>query len=142
MRFVLDASILLAALLGEEAMIGNALAAVQALKSSTAIVPVLWQAEVANALVVKERQKRIDETFLKRVLRQIGELPIEVDLAAARETFDRVLPLARRHKLSVYDACYLELALRERAPLASLDAALLDAARREGVASFEGSEQR
>ena len=112
------------------------------MKTAHAIVPAMWQAEVANALVVKERQKRIDVAFSRKLVKQLGELPIAVDLAAARDTFDRVLPLARRNRLSVYDATYLELAVREQAPLATFDQALRDAAKREGADLFEGVPRR
>lgn len=138
-RFVLDASVVLAAVLGEEVTFQAAAAVLQAMKDATVLVPANWQAEVANVLVVKERQRRLDEALLRKLVKQVGELLVEVDLAAARETFDRVLPLARRHQLSVYDACYLELALREAIPLASFDNALREAAKREGVGCFDGT---
>ena len=52
------------------------------MKTAKALVPAIWQAEVANALVVKERQKRIDEAFLRKLLKHVQELPVEVDLVA------------------------------------------------------------
>jgi predicted nucleic acid-binding protein len=88
-------------------------------------------------LLVKERQKRIESAAAKECLRLLEELNCEVDLGAATTTFDRVLPLAKRNQLSAYDATYLELALRENAPLASFDEALQAAAKREGAALFE-----
>jgi predicted nucleic acid-binding protein len=131
--FVLDASVVLGWVLGERQVFERAKTVLLSLQSAKALVPVIWQAEVANALVVKERQKRIQETFLRKLLKQIGELPVVVDPLAGTEVFDRVLPLARRHQLSVYDACYLELAVREKVPLASFDSALMEAAKREGT---------
>jgi predicted nucleic acid-binding protein len=89
--------------------------------------------------LVEERQKRIDAAFVHELLTQLGELPVEVDLVAAREAFDRVLPRARRHELSVYDATYLELAVREQVPLATFDDALGVAAKREGTRLFGGA---
>lgn len=136
-RFVLDASVVIAWALGEPETFDRAMAVLTAMKTSKALVPAIWQTEVANTLAVKERQKRIDDAFLRKLLKQVQELPAEVDLVAAREAFDRVLPLARRHQLSVYDATYLELALRERVPLATFDEALQQAAKREGVDSGE-----
>ncbi len=138
-RLVLDASVVLGWILGEPEVFERCKPVMIALKSAHALVPAIWQAEVANALVVKERQKRIDEADLRRCLKHIRELAIEVDLEAGREVFDRVVPLARRHQLSVYDACYLELALRAKAGLASFDKALCAAGKREGVRLFEES---
>ncbi|MBL8291700.1 MAG: type II toxin-antitoxin system VapC family toxin [Bryobacterales bacterium] len=48
-------------------------------------------------------------------------------------SYDGVFDLANRHGLTVYDAAYLDLALRAGLPLASLDNALCNAARRCGV---------
>jgi predicted nucleic acid-binding protein len=137
-RFVVDASVVLAAVLGDDELGSRAAAVMGAMKDATALVPAIWQAEVANVLVVKFRQKRIDESLLNKLVKLVGELPVEVDLAAARETFDRALPVAKRHQLSVYDACYLELAVREAVPVASFDKALREAAKREGIGHFEG----
>lgn len=136
-RFVVDASVVLGWAFGETETFERAMDVMAALKTRRAVVPAIWQAEVANALVVKERQKRIDEGLLRKLLRQLENLSIEVDTSAATMAFDRVVPLARRHQLSVYGATYLELALREKAPLASFDNALREAARRENVALFE-----
>lgn len=75
------------------------------------------------------REPNDDVEFTKR----LADLPLEVDLIGARELFPRVVPLARRHQLTVYDACYLELAVRSALPLAALDDALRRAAERDGV---------
>ena len=65
----------------------------------------------------------------RTVLRQLGELPIRTDTEPNLET---ALALARRHRLTIYDALYLELALRAGVPLATVDLALADAAVAEG----------
>ena len=94
---------------------------------------------VGNALLVKERQRRIADRGVAEIITRIGSLPIDVDLdSAGFSAFDRVVPLAKRHQLSVYDAFYLELALREHLPLATFDSALVAAAQREGVGVFAG----
>jgi predicted nucleic acid-binding protein len=94
------------------------------------VVPALWWFEVRNVLVINERRSRITERETTRFLQEIA------DLAAVDRSPDEtaVMSLARRHRLTVYDAAYLELALRERLPLATLDSALAMAARSEGVA--------
>lgn len=138
-RIVLDASVALAWVLGDRDSFARAERVLHAAKTSRLLVPALWQSEVANVLLVKERQLRIDESRAKQCLRLLENLPIEIDLASASTTFDHVLPLARRHELSAYDGAYLELAIRENAPLATFDEALRRAAGREGVETFGDS---
>ena len=79
---------------------------------------------------LNERRGRLSELLTERFLRVLSHLPISSD-----DTPDerRVMALARRHRLTVYDAAYLELAQREGVPLATLDGALAAAARAEGV---------
>ncbi len=77
---------------------------------------------------MSERWGRITEAVTRNFLKSLASLPILVD---ASPDDDRVLRLARRHKLSVHDAAYLELAQRRKVPLTSLDAALVKAARAE-----------
>jgi predicted nucleic acid-binding protein len=91
-----------------------------------AIVPVLWWFEVRNVLVLNERRGRINQTGSAAFLADLEKLPISLDRQSDGET---VLALARAHRLTVYDAAYLELALRADAPLATLDQQLVRAAR-------------
>lgn len=93
--------------------------------------PWLIWAEIRNILIVLERRGRLPEGLADEALSAIEALAIGLDTAPAGA---EVLRLARRYGLTVYDALYLELALRLRAPLATLDAALARAARAEGVA--------
>lgn len=132
-RVVVDASVVVGWLLGEDTAFELARPVLEVLKSARMLVPAIWQSEIANVLVVRERQKRIDEATFTRSIRLLEDLGPEVDILSATAIFDRVVPLARRHQLTSYDAAYLELALRERAPLATFDAALSRAAEREGV---------
>jgi len=100
------------------------------LLNDDAMVPSLWWFEIRNLLVVNERRGRLSESDSARFLRLLGRLGIVQDRAPAEA---EVLRLARTHRLSVYDAAYLELALRNRVGLATLDTALIRAAREEGV---------
>jgi len=95
-----------------------------------AVVPSLWWFEVRNILVVNERRKRIAESGTTNFLRELSRLRIVVD----REPDEAaVLKLARAHRLSVYEASYLELALREAISIATLDDQLATAAVAEGA---------
>jgi predicted nucleic acid-binding protein len=101
-------------------------AAFDQLGADEAIVPVLWWFEVRNVLVINERRGRIDPPGSGAFLADLERLPIHLDRQPNSEA---VLALARAHRLTVYDAAYLELALRTDAPLATLDQQLAHAAR-------------
>ncbi len=96
------------------------------------IVPTIWPLEVANALLVAERHAVIQARQSDNFLRKLAALRIPLDPFAGDLTQPRLLALARQHNLSAYDACYLELALRQGARLASFDRRLQLAARAEG----------
>ena len=66
----------------------------------------------------------------------LQQLDISVDSATSAQALAATLQLARRYKISAYDAAYLELALRTGLALASLDEKLLKAARKAGVKRF------
>jgi predicted nucleic acid-binding protein len=128
MPFVLDASIP-ACWVFQDEQSSTADAAFARIQTEEAVVPSLWWFEIRNILVVNERRKRITEADTGVFLRDLAGLRIRVD----REPQEGVvLKLARTHRLSVYDASYLELSLREAIPLATLDAELVTAARTEG----------
>jgi predicted nucleic acid-binding protein len=129
MSFIIDASVVIAwAFKEQHATAERALARIQA---EEAIVPALWWYELRNVLVLGERQGRLTERETARFLRDISRLAITID-ALPNEA--QVLTLARRHRLTVYDAAYLELAAREALPLATLVEELAAAARAEQVA--------
>jgi predicted nucleic acid-binding protein len=96
-------------------------------------VPVLWAYEVANALLVLTRRKRIKAQERVSACRALVHLNPAVDDEGPRTVLGKVSDLAAEHDLSVYDAAYLELALRRGLPLASRDDGLNRAARRCGV---------
>jgi len=100
------------------------------MRREAAVAPALWWFEVRNALVQGERRGRFTELRTERFLRNISRLAITIDRTPSEPG---VLTLARRHRLTVYDAAYLELALREVLPMATLDETLASAARAEGV---------
>jgi predicted nucleic acid-binding protein len=133
--FVLDGSLAVAWHFEDES---NAFAdAVEdALAVRAAIVPSLWPLEVANALRMGERRGRTTEAKVSQFLALLQALPIRVDDQTVLRAWHDTIHLARAHTLSVYDASYLELALRRGLPLASLDDPLKKAAAAVGVADF------
>jgi predicted nucleic acid-binding protein len=97
-------------------------------------VPGLWKLEAANILEMGARRGRHDAAFRNSTLADLALLPIRVDTETDRQAWGATLQLSERHRLTMYDAAYLELALRHGLPLASLDADLRRAAQAEGVA--------
>jgi predicted nucleic acid-binding protein len=100
-------------------------------------VPALWSLEVANALLVLRRRRKMTEEDRQAGLGWLRRLPFRVDDEGARVAFSRLGDLAATHDLSVYDAAYLELAQRRALPLGCKDGALRKAAAREGVALWK-----
>ena len=100
------------------------------MRSEEAVVPCLWWFEVRNILVVNERRRRIAEPDTAAFLLNLSGLRVRLDRLPEG---DAVLRLARTHRLSVYDAAYLELAQREGLPLATLDTDLRRAAAEAGI---------
>lgn len=91
------------------------------------IVPSLWPIEVGNGLLVAERRGRLKADALARFVALLKGLSISIDQRSFPYTMETTLPLARKHNLTVYDAAYLELSLREGIPLASTDGRLVEA---------------
>ena len=135
MNFVLDASVALSWCFEDEGD-DYALAVLDELRSSEAVVASLWPLEMANGLVVAERRGRIDGAGSARFMELVLSLPIVVDPVSRSRAFTVTHGLARTHGLSAYAAAYLEVALRHGVPLATLDAGLKTAAAAEGVPVF------
>jgi predicted nucleic acid-binding protein len=109
-------------------------AVIAAIARAEAVVPSLFWYEIRNVLVMAERRKRIPLARTTAFLSDLALLPFTVDNLPREAS---VLDLARRRSLTVYDATYLELAQRIDAPLATLDQALIAAARKEGIPLFK-----
>lgn len=132
MAFVLDCSVTMAWVFS-----GETSAATDSLRESliddSAFVPALWPVETANVLLTATRRGRIAKSDWRRIREDLQALPINIDHVATNRVWGAALDLAEAHRISAYDAMYLELALRLRLPLATLDRALATAARASGV---------
>ena len=113
--------------------------ALDALVPAGAFVPSLWHTEVANALLVGERRRVITSAQSIDYLNRLSQLPIFTDEIAIASRRDSVMHLARQHRLSAYDATYLDLALRNGSALATFDDTLASAMRRAGGKVFGDS---
>jgi predicted nucleic acid-binding protein len=100
------------------------------LGEDSARVPAIWWFEIRNAILLGERGRRATQEQTSAFLARLARLPISI---AAIPDEARLMDLSRRHRLTFYDAAYLELAQREGIPLATLDKELVTAARAEGV---------
>ena len=128
MPFVLDCSVTMSWVFPDEAT-GATDALRQSLVNDMAVAPVLWPLEVGNVLLVATRRGRIHMDDWKRIHHNLAVLPIEVDPETPDRVWPAILPLAMEYNLSVYDAAYLELAVRYQLPLATLDGELRAACR-------------
>jgi predicted nucleic acid-binding protein len=129
MPFVLDASIAACWAFDDEDHPVAALA-LERIRTDEARVPSLWWFEVRNTLIVNERRKRLTESDTADFLRGLARLGVTIDRSPEEA---EVLALARRHRLTVYDAAYLELARRDGVPLATLDSDLAIATQAENT---------
>ena len=135
MSFVLDNSVTMHWFFGdgkphELAYAGKVL---DAMKKDAALVPVTWGLEVANVIARADAKALVTEARSGTFLEMLEGVDIKVDAATFAHALSDTLQLARRYKLSAYDASYLELALRLGLPLATLDEELQKAAKKAGV---------
>lgn len=135
--FVADASIAIAWVHPAQAT-AQTVAMLDAIAGGATLeVPALWSLEVANALIVLQRRRKLTEDERQDALGWLRRLPIRFDHEAAELAFSRLSELASAHALSAYDAAYLELAQRRRLLLGCKDGSLLKAAGRAGVRLWE-----
>jgi len=136
--FVLDNSVTMRWFFGDGKPSELTLAAkvLDALRTDNAIVPVTWALEVANVIARAEAKALVTEARSGEFLELLEGVSIEADAGTFAHARSGTLQLARRYRLSAYDASYLELALRRGLPLATLDVELLKAAKKAGVKRF------
>lgn len=99
-----------------------------------AAAPWNWWFESRNLLTVQERRGVLTREEAAAQMEALMRLRIAMD---GEPDAPAIAAMARRHRLTFYDAAYLELAARKRLPLASFDDDLLRAARAEGIALIE-----
>lgn len=132
-RWVIDASVGLAWVHPAQATEQSDNLLRQLKEGVTLIVPALWFLEMANALLVLERRKKLKASERHEALSVLRALKTKPDLEGVILAFGKVSELAEHHGLSIYDATYLELALREQIPLATHDVPVQKAAKECGV---------
>ncbi|MFT4926073.1 MAG: putative nucleic acid-binding protein [Phenylobacterium sp.] len=135
MQFVLDNSVTMRWLLASTKTDDQnyAVEVLKSLSEQQALVPNLWHLEVTNVLLGAEKRQELTSGQSEDFLIQLESLPLRVDDSTPLHAFNRTLGLARSYNLSSYDASYLELAIRTGVPLATLDKALIRAAKKADV---------
>jgi len=133
-NFVLDASVAVATVLLDEVSEYSDLVLACFARRETAIAPAIWHVETINALLVRERRGTISKDVRDRDLVLIARYPVETDIHSNEPAvISAVTALAIRYQLTAYDAAYLELARRTKLPIATQDAAIIQAAKHLGV---------
>lgn len=137
-EFVLDSSVSIGWCFIDENT-PYALTVLRRLKHGCAVVPLLWRLETANVLITAERRGRITQAKSMELAENLSDLAIIDDTESLSQGLKVVLGLARDYGLTTYDAAYLELAMRLRLPIATLDKDLIKAAQKAGVELFKAS---
>jgi predicted nucleic acid-binding protein len=132
LSFIVDSSITLAWCFSDERTLETQ-ALLDDVSVAGAIAPAHWPLEVLNGLAMAERRQRIGATERQGFADFLRDLPIELDTETMDAAWEVTARLAARHRITVYDAAYLELALRLGRPLATLDRDLRRAAETVGV---------
>lgn len=129
---VLDASVTLAALFQDE-FSSYADVVLAEVENQGASVPFVWPVEVVSGILRAERRGRIDPQKRAEFIRGLQSLSLLVDVDGVARTFADVLAIAVSENISPYDACYLELALRQARPIATVDENMRRAAQKLGL---------
>ena len=131
-RLVVDASVIAPLIVPDEHgdLIQDVL---DALLTGDAVAPQHWRLEVANLARMAVRRRRLEEDALDAIFADLREMVVEIDSETDRLAWTACLDVSRRRNITVYDAAYLELALRLDLPIATRDRRLADAATAEGV---------
>jgi predicted nucleic acid-binding protein len=130
--FVVDASVAMSWCFLHEAMPATRKLLTD-ISEKSVLVPGWWYVEIANVLVLAERKGRINADQVAEFIALIEALDVEIDNDSPQRAFSQLLPLCRTHRLTSYDAIYLDLALRRKLPLASLDEPLRKATKKLGI---------
>ena len=131
--FVLDASVALSWFFDDEfSPYSNAIAEI--MPQSQAVVPIVWPLEMANGFLTAFRRGRLPETKAPALIGALDRLRVDIDRGIALEFLTQAtLTIGIAHRLSAYDASYLELAMRRAIPIATQDERLLRAASAAGI---------
>jgi predicted nucleic acid-binding protein len=133
-RFVLDACVALAWFIDSPVDAYAVEIREKIRRGDRALVPPLWETEFANGVLMAERRKLMTDSEGDECMVEMDQLRLtRIEADSEFRSIREVLTVARAFQLTVYDACYLELAKRVRLPLATLDKSLSAAAAKAGI---------
>jgi predicted nucleic acid-binding protein len=128
--FVLDSSVTLSWFMPDE--IANLELLDKTVKEG-AIVPSIWVLEIGNVLLCAERAKRLTTNQRHQAIYTLKDIQIKIDQITLKHAWLETMDLAAEYGLTIYDASYLELALRHGLPIATLDKSLKQASTAAGI---------
>lgn len=140
--FVVDASVAIAWIHPAQATAETDAILDRLAAGDSLVVPALWPLEVANALTVLRRRRKLTPDEARTAIEIIRDLPAVIDHEAAALALTRLVDLAAEHELTIYDATYIELATRRHLPLATNDAQMREAATRSGVELWQSGKPK
>jgi predicted nucleic acid-binding protein len=132
-EFIVDASVGIAWVYQSQATPETDHLLNQVAAGATVVVPGLWFFEMSNILLIAQRRHRLTVGQRKAAMEKLTAMQLTVDEEGTRNAFGKTSELAEKYGLTIYDATYLELALRRSLPLASRDEALRNAAKQCGL---------
>jgi predicted nucleic acid-binding protein len=130
---VVDGSVMLGVVLEDEHSSATAATIEELRKPRFLPIPAHWWIEVTNGLLMAERRKRVSRAGFSEAINFIRGFRMTVDPETDTNVAGETLNLARQYNLTIYDAAYLELAIRHGSVLATVDKALTKAAGAVGV---------
>jgi predicted nucleic acid-binding protein len=131
-NFVLDCSVTMAWCFEDEST-SYTDSILEKFTNAEAIVPTIWPLEVANVLLLSKKKGRITEVHSANFIDALLALPITVDPSTSTKAMRSIFLIANKSELTIYDAAYLELAIREKIPLLTFDKKLALAAKKYHV---------
>jgi predicted nucleic acid-binding protein len=132
---VVDASVTMAWCFGDEATAYTE-AVLDYIRDSGSVVPGIWPLEVANTLLIGERRGRLTVVKTALFIDLLRDLPVAVDDQTIGNAWGSITALGRQYAITAYDACYVDLAIRRRLPLATVDNRMTDVASQLGIPLF------
>ena len=132
-KFVIDCSTTISLFLPDEKNIDYTNIIYNQLENTDCVVPSLWCYEIANVLLSCKKRKRLNDKQINEIANLIYKLPIEIENNNFQFLHNNVFSIASLHELSIYDASYIELAIRFNCSLATLDKKLIDVAKKLNI---------
>jgi predicted nucleic acid-binding protein len=135
--FVIDASVIISWCdPREKSEYGHKI--LECLEKNLASAPIICCMEVNNVFWQFEKRGIFTQGMAQKAIGFVSSLPIILDDKPIEFRMPRVAELANNHDLTIYDSCYLELAVRLGLPLATMDKRLHESAENAGLSLYEG----